>query len=221
MEGKTVFLMAILLLGMSGLFHGDAVASGVGPKVFSKKGNIYISEDGESKTQLTKSKIDREPVLSPDGSCVAFIRKTKDEKDQLWIVKLEAAKPELLVKEITYPSKGGSEKKPLGHIVTDGIQFSPDSKTVYFVSRDFETSGGIHTVEIKSKTERYLIDGYALHVVTDGKYEGHLVFRQHRYFKFGGSYDFWWLYSPEGKEEGALGDAEKYKDLNLDFLEWK
>jgi len=221
MERKTVYLALMLLLGVSGLFQEDAVASGVGPKVFSVKGNIYISEDGESKTQLTKSKIDREPVLSPDGSCVAFIRKTKNEKDELWLSKLEDDKPELLVKEITYPSKGGPEKKPLGHIVTDGIRFSPDSKTVYFVSRDFETSGGIHNVEIKSKKERYLIDGYALEVIPDGKYEGHLIFRQHRYFMSSGSYDLWWLFSPEGKEEGVVGDAEKYEDLNLDFLEWK
>lgn len=220
MKRKTVYLVTMLLLGMSGLFHNDA-AAGFGPKVFSKKGHIYISEDGESKTQLTKNEIDREPVLSPDGSCVVFIRQTKDKKDELWIIELEDGKSELLLKEITYPSKGGPEKKPLYRIVTDGIRFSPDSRTVYFVSRDFETSGGIHAGEIKTKKERYIIDGYGLEVIPDGKYEGHLVFRQHRYFKFGGSYDFWWLYSPEGKEEGALGDAEDYKSLNLDFSEWE
>ncbi len=198
-----------------------AVASSVGPKVFSEKGNIYYSEDGENKVQLTKSGEDREPVLSPDGEAVVFIRKTKDGKDELWLINLDAGKQELLVKKITYPSKGGSEKKPLSSIMTDGIQFSPDSKTVYFVSMDFVTSGGIHTVEIKSKKERYLTDGYELHVVPDGKYKGYLIFCKHRYFMSAGSYDFWWLYTPEGKEVQPVGDEAEYKDLNLDFLEWE
>lgn len=196
-----------------------AVASGAGPKVFSEKGNIYYSEDGENKVQLTKSGEDREPVLSPNGEAVVFIRKTKDGKDELWLIKLDAGKQELLVKEITYPSKDGPEKKPLTRIVADGIHFSPDSKTIYLVSRDFETSGGIHSVEIESGKERYVTDGSELKVISSGKYEGHLIFRQHRYFLFGPSYDWIWLYTPDGKEVGPV--AEDWDGVDWDRLSFE
>jgi hypothetical protein len=32
-----------------------------------------------------------------------------------------------------------------------------------------------------------------------------LIVNQHRYFLGGGSYDWYWVFSPNGKEEGPLG----------------
>ena len=45
------------------------------------------------------------------------------------------------------------------------------------------------------------------------KYKDHLIVRSHRYFLFGGSYDWYWLYDPAGKRElgplGRFGDREE------------
>ena len=44
-----------------------------GPHVYSDAGNIFIERAG-TKTQLTKSEQDAEPVLSPDGKYVVYTR---------------------------------------------------------------------------------------------------------------------------------------------------
>lgn len=220
MRRKMVYWVVTILFGISGLFYECAIAFGVGPNALAEKGNIYYSEDGVNKIQLTKGGADREPVLSPDGSCVAFIRKTKDKKDELWFIKIKGGKSKLLVKEITYPSKGGSEKKPLYRIVTDGIRFSPDGKTIYFVTRDYETDGGIHAIGIHGENQRFIVAGREVKVVERGRYKGDLLLVQHRYFVAGPSYDWVWLYTSSGKEIGPM--AEDWDDVdweNLNFEE--
>ncbi|MEY4590739.1 MAG: hypothetical protein RL497_2815, partial [Pseudomonadota bacterium] len=40
-------------------------------------------------------------------------------------------------------------------------------------------------------------------------YKGYLVVQKHKYFLSGGSYDFYWLVSAEGKEVAAVGTDEQ------------
>jgi len=43
--------------------------------------------------------------------------------------------------------------------------------------------------------------------VSKGQYKGYLIVNQHRYFIGGGSYDWYWLFSPAGKEAGPFGET--------------
>jgi hypothetical protein len=46
------------------------------------------------------------------------------------------------------------------------------------------------------------------------KYLDHLVVLSHRYFLFGGSYDWYWLYDPAGKKElGPLGQFATREEM--------
>jgi len=49
-------------------------------------------------------------------------------------------------------------------------------------------------------------------VVTSGEYKDCLLVQQHKYFVGGGSYDWFWLLRPDGKEVGPVGeDTENFE----------
>ena len=49
-----------------------------------------------------------------------------------------------------------------------------------------------------------------------GEYRDFLIVQQHRYFLGGGSFDWYWLFRPDGKEVGPIGEnANNFKDLYL------
>ena len=80
------------------------------------------------------------------------------------------------------------------------MQFSPDSKTLYFATSAWATSGAIHAIDVNGKNLRFITAGNEYHVVTHGKYRGDLIVNQHRYHDQGGSYDWDWLFTPQGKQ---------------------
>ena len=90
--------------------------------------------------------------------------------------------------------------------ITDPVQlhFSSNSKTLYFQTSAWVTSGAIHAIDMDSKSPRFVTDGNEYHVIKYGKYRGDLVINQHRYRFKGdtplGSYDWDWLYTPQGKQ---------------------
>ena len=54
-------------------------------------------------------------------------------------------------------------------------------------------------------------------VVSSGHYRDDLLVQQHRYFIGGGSYDWYWLLKPDGKEIGPVGeDTENFKTTYLE-----
>ena len=64
--------------------------------------------------------------------------------------------------------------------------------------------------------ERFLTDGNSLEVLQkseDGGYDGYLIVKKHKYFFEGGSYDWYWLLTPDGEEVGPLKNVEFFKDL--------
>ena len=69
---------------------------------------------------------------------------------------------------------------------------------------------------MRSGDERFLLpanDVLVLNFCTN-KYRDDLVVLAHRYFLFGGSYDWYWLYNSTGKAElGPLGDFDTPDDM--------
>ena len=68
----------LIIAGFALLLPGIAVAQSKAPHVFSEGDGIILERDG-SKTQLTKSPQDIDPVLSPDGRLVFYTRRASGE----------------------------------------------------------------------------------------------------------------------------------------------
>jgi hypothetical protein len=138
--------------------------------------------------------------------CRAFADTRTPYGDQIWIFNIEQKKEQLLVNNVF------SCSKPTEMIIDPKqLTFSPDSKTLYFLTSAWATSGAVHAVNINEAVERYLLPANSLAVATDEEYKGNLILNQHRYFIGGGSYDWYWLFTPEGKEIGPLGEEPSIK----------
>jgi len=71
----------ILLTALAIVSAGAAKAAAQAAHVYSDAGNIFIESNG-TKTQLTKSEQDVEPVLSPSGTFVVFTRQGRGRSVQ-------------------------------------------------------------------------------------------------------------------------------------------
>jgi hypothetical protein len=190
-------------------------------KIFLKSGNIYFIQDNNQTLQLTSAGLARSPILSPDKKSIAFIKVGTDPLPeqcrnfadtnsrygkQIWIIDVERKKERLLV------NYNFACAKPMEMIIAPHhLTFSPDSKTLYFLTYAWTTSNALHAVNIVDAKQRYLLPANSLAVATDEEYKGNLILNQHRYFIGGGSYDWYWLFTPEGKEIGPLGEEPSIK----------
>ena len=175
-----------------------------------KDGNVQFTSKTGQTTALTSSGRDSGPVLAPDGKWVAFVRKAdgkkiatgSDEVDptELWQVRTDG-------KEATLLLKCRESQKPESVIAAfENLQFSTNGKLVYFVTPAWATSGAVHVVDTTNRKERYVLPGSDLKIVPSGEYKDCLLVQQHRYFIGGGSYDWFWLMRPDGKEVGPVGE---------------
>lgn len=154
-------------------------------------------------------------VLSPDGKQRAFVRSTPD-------ILVETAMDQEEATEIwtARPDGGDARLRLRGHFGSapqntlagfSDLQFSPDGRQLFFLSAAWVTSRAIHVLDLGTGTEKYVCPGNSLEVIQRGEYAGHLMVSQHRYLLGGGSYDWLWLLTPEGKEIGPIsmdGDDE-------------
>ena len=175
-----------------------------------KDGNIQFTDKSGKATALTSSGRDSDPVLASDGKWVAFVRKVEGKKiatgsdevapTELWQVRVDGKEPTMLVR-----CRDSQQMESLiGGF--ENLQFSPDGKLLYFVTPAWATSGAVHVVDTTNRKERYLFPGNNLKLVPSGEYKGCLLVQQHRYFVGGGSYDWFWLLRPDGKEVGPVGE---------------
>lgn len=173
-------------------------------------GNIQFTDKSGKTTALTSSGRDSNPVLAPDGKWVAFVRKVDGKKiatgsdevepTELWQVRVDGKEPSVLVR------CRDSEKPESVIAAFENLQFSTSGKLLYFVTPAWATSGAVHVVDTTTRKERYLFAGNDLKVVTSGEYKDCLLVQQHRYLIGGGSYDWFWLLRPDGKEVGPVGE---------------
>jgi hypothetical protein len=187
-----------------------AASSALAQSVSVKDGNIQFTDKSGNTTALTSSGRDSTPVLAPDGKWVAFVRKVDGKKiatgsdevepSELWQVRVDGKEPSLLVKCCD------SEKVESVIGAFENLQFSTNGKLLYFVTPAWATSGAVHVVDTTNRKERYLFPGNDLKIVPAGEYKDCLLTQQHRYFVGGGSYDWFWLLRPDGKEVGPVGE---------------
>ena len=187
-----------------------------GQTVSVKDGNIQFTDKAGKTTAITSSGRDSAPVLAPDGKWVAFVRKVdgkkvatgsdEEEPTELWQARTDGKEPSLLVK----CRAGDKMESVIGGF--DSLQFSTNGKLLYFVTPACATSGAVHVVDTTTRKERYLFPGNDLKVVPAGEYKDCLLVQQHKYFVGGGSYNWFWLLRPDGKEVGPVGeDTETFE----------
>jgi dipeptidyl aminopeptidase/acylaminoacyl peptidase len=205
----------IAVFGLVIAFTGQAHAQ----KVSIRDGNVVIGTPSGEKT-LTNSGHDSEPVLSPDGKWIVFVRTIPNKNistgsgdanaNELWQIRTDSKEVTLLVR----PKGGGRDENPLAGLSKP--QFSANGKLVYFMSENWATSGALHVVDTTNGKEHFICPALDFEVVPSGEYRDYLLVQQHRYFLGGGSYDWFWLLRPDGKEVGPVGeDAENFKATYL------
>ena len=184
--------------------------------VSEKAGHIFLLENGQSR-QLTSSGQDSSPALSPDGKWVVFVRSLPGQKIQtstdeveaseLWQISANGKEPTVLVR----CREGEKMENSIAGFAS--LQFSSDGRLVYFVTPAWVTSGAVHVVDTTNGKERFVMAGNDLTVLHSGEYRDHLLLAQHRYFVGGGSFDWYWLFRPDGKEVGPVGeDTAMFKE---------
>ena len=184
-----------------------AAAPAAAQSVTIDHGNVVLRRPGAAPVRLTSGGRDRDPALSPDRRRVVFVRGDTAHAE-LWIVDGGGGLPRRLV-------AARPADEPRANLTRISYpQFSPDGRTVYFLTDAWVTSGAVHAVEVATGRVRYVCPGNSLEVVPRGEHAGHLMVSQHRYFIGGsGSYDWYWLVTPEGRDVGPIGEStEMFKE---------
>jgi hypothetical protein len=214
----------VLLTALAVLLPCAVRGETASPRVYSDAGNIFIARDGV-KTQLTKSEQDVDPALSPNGAFVVYMRQGRGrsvrgydisqfctitpQPDELRQVNVDGSGDKLLLSG----RKGGPEDQLCDFRAK---QFSSDGRRLYFLSPGWATSGALHVYDLRTHDERFVLAANDFLVLNfcRNKYQDDLVVESHRYFLFGGSYDWYWLYDPAGsKELGPLGQFENPEEM--------
>lgn len=176
-----------------------------------KKGNVYYTDAGGKRTRLTNEGKDSDPCLNPAGRRIVYVHAVPGKSisagpgdaspTELRLMDTDGKNQETLVRS--------ADAEEVENILADFASptWSPDGNTIYFSSAAYATSGAIHAYDLTKKTVRFVMAGNNPQVVPDGEYKGDLLVEQHRYFLGGGSYDWYWLFKPDGKEVGPVGET--------------
>ncbi len=185
-------------------------------KVTAQNGNICLSGSTAEAKPLTSSGHDSQPVLSPDGKWIVFVRTVPGKNistgsgdspvTELWQIRADGKNATALVR--------AKESDKIESILANFAkpQFSSNGRYVFFLSDAWATSGAVHVVDTTNGKEHFVCPGLDLEVVGAGEYRDCLLVQQHRYFIGGGTYNWFWLLRPDGKEVGPVGeDTENFK----------
>jgi hypothetical protein len=181
-----------------------------------ERGNIVLI-DKSRRTVLTHSGHDSDPVLSPDGKRIYFSRTgtatkamapcsldgTPVQTVALWRVDRDGEGATKLL------DGHGADNPQSGLCAFAHKQFSTDGSRLYFDTPAWATSDAVHVMDVAKGTEKFFLPGSVVRVLAgcrDKRYRDALIVNQHRYFVFSGSYDWDWLFSPQGKEIGPVGE---------------
>ncbi len=174
-------------------------------------GNVYYTDAAGKRTQLTNEGKDADPCLDPGKRRFVYVHRVAGKEidsgaggaqpTELRQMDVDGQHGSVLVRS----AAGGKPQDILADFSSP--TFSPDGRTIYFSSAAWATSGAVHAYDTVTKTVRFVLAGNNPLVVPAGEYKGDLLVEQHRYFLGGGSFDWFWLFKPDGKEIGPVGET--------------
>jgi len=196
--------------------------------VMEKEGDLYLKiQDNE--IRLTHTGLNKSPIIHPGGEWIYYIKTTEAKnngdmgsvdppigyignyvfKEEIWRMKISGEG-----KSFVYKSSRSPEPNQTWYTLSsiDNIQFSPSGDKIYFQSDPYTVTGTIWVMESDGSNAQLMSSGHSIRIIesntdgTDNRYKGYLIIQQHRYFTFGGSYDWYWLFDPDFKKIGPIGD---------------
>lgn len=203
--------------------------------IYEKDRNIYFENNGFTQ-QLTFLERDESPALNPEEEWVYFVRSTEGVwdgeryhpaggeiiedgilKEELWRIRIDGTE----VEQLFVNDRGAIDGPDPDYVIAtiNNIQFSPDGDKVYFETPNWVTSAALHIMNPDGSDVKLLGPGNETKIVLSARtfddreksYRGYIVTSQHRYFFYGGSYDWFYLFTPDMKNEVApLGDDFAY-----------
>jgi len=194
--------------------------------VLQKDGNIFLTRSDAETKQLTVSGKDSDPNLSPDGKLVVFVRDTPERlvkvfgspvhADELWVIDSDGTHAHMIARGgMLVPGQGF----PAAGMMTP--QFGPDGRTVFFVGAGGVSGAVIYRLNLADRRVRLVTWGHSMEVLREGAARGCLIVDKHKYFLQGGSYDWYWLLTPGGKEVGPIGEddfqVQLFKEMSQDY----
>jgi dipeptidyl aminopeptidase/acylaminoacyl peptidase len=180
-------------------------------RVYERAGNIYLKDSSNNQIQLTTSGNNSNSALSPDGSLVTFVHQTSDKPiedslgekvspTEIWIVNIGNKEARKIV------DKNAVQQIKEVQAIFGGPQFGYDSKTIFFISSAYATSGAVLKVDLISRKVAYLCAGNSVEVIRTGEYIGNLKINQHRYQR-DGAHDCDYIFSPDGTEIKVIKES--------------
>ncbi len=195
-----------------------------------KDGNIFYGQK-----QLTDTGRDRGAVLHPNGKWIYFVRTSKGRfvGERFYPVDGQVPKDGILKEELWRINTNGSDEHMLyrnstaaidhpsgyAYALIDNIQLSPDGDKVYFETSRWVTSNALNVMDPDGSNVHMLGPGNNTKIILSARtsddreqsYKGYIVTSQRRYWFYGGSYDWYYLFTPDLTNEIApLGDDPAY-----------
>jgi hypothetical protein len=211
-----------IVLACAGLSILASAALAQSPRLEIVDGNIFLTESA-LRRQLTTGGSDSGAVLSPDGRWVAFVRTDKTHPvdlnkepavSSLYVMASTSKAPRLLI------SRGTPCGRNRFLADFESLDFLSDGVRLAFQSSWAAVHGSTQIVDVTTGTCRHIAAGNRLYVVKRGKYRDHLLVSLHKYFVTSGTYDWWWLLTPNGIEIGPVAeDTDGGSDDLLEFRE--
>ena len=185
------------------------------PEVSIKGGNVVLSDGGKTRV-LTHSGADGEVALSPDARTVVFTRGALSD-DSGDCRTATAGKQALMSVDVATGRERPLAVARAGRAAEAQFcnfrdkQFSSDGHRLYFSTPGWATSGALWVFDVSRGRPSYLLPSNGFVVLSNcemTEYRDKLAVSQHRYFAFGGSFDWYWLFDATGgKEVGPIGET--------------
>ncbi len=203
-------MISVLLLCVSTTRAQEPVPVWERGTAVEKDGNIWFTDAGGNRVQMTDSGLDSSPVVSLDGQKIVFVRHTPGrlvdagsggvDANEIWLVDVTQRQARMLV-------RGAEKFAGTGALASlRDPHFSPEGDRVYF-SGTQGTTGGVYATNLRTGASKFISPGNGIvDVIPMGKFRGYLIVMKHKYFSEGGSYDWFWLQKPDGAEIAPLGD---------------